>query len=539
MPPQLFALCIGIDECAHPEIENLQGCEKDVMSLRDALLLGYPDAQILSLTNQAATRKGILDSLKRHLIANDHILVDDPILIYFAGYGQRFEGKERDVDALIPYDYAQDVPPIFDVTLHGLLNMLVQAKGPNVTVILDCCFSPALILSAANIRRIQTPSWPSHLADLRRENSLVGYRGFFDNQSYVLIAASNRNKHCAETPSGAFFTQSMVSAMRSSWLLSCRELTVRTQNWEIGTAGQVSACYGPYLDRLLFMPPKLLPITKLRVFSSNVDLGVDSVEDPLFHASRRWNANVVVRTSSQTEANMQRLDRLTARYGTLSIPFALAKTPQVLNGVARFNYYLNLRPSCKRSWVQRFRALRQWRKSDSPSSIEIYHFKPDEEGDGEDDAWISENILHNGVALLDDVPNDHLLGLKITNTSDQSMYPYVFHFDTDTYEITELYSPLREDEGMEPKVLKPHESLIFGRSRASNAPTFCVPESPFRIILDEDKVERTAQIFKIILAQKPVVLRYMEQASPMTSGEERTRGPTLTRRFQAYGKRTQ
>ncbi|KAF7294737.1 hypothetical protein MIND_01011100 [Mycena indigotica] len=514
MPPKLFAFCIGIDEVHY----NLLGSPGSAETM-------YPDAEIVSLTNQAATRKNILDSLKVHLTENTDISQDDPILVYFSGYGTRFSERERDVDALVPHDYSLEVPPIFDFTLHGLFEALVQTKGPNVTVILDCCFSAKLTLSIVNIRRIQAPSWSSHLVDLRRENTLADYRGFFaDSPPYVLIVASSKHKHCGETQEGGFFTQDMVSAMWSSWPLSCREVNVLTQNWETGTRAQVSNCYGPYLDRLLLMPPKLLPIAKLRISSPDIDLGATSAEDSLFLVSRRWNANIVVHASSQGEANIQRLDRVTARYGTRLIPFALAKASQVLDGVARFNYYLNLRPSTdKPSWVQR---LFRWRQSNSsPFSIEAYHFRRDEDNNDENnDAWVSENILHNGVAFLDNVPNNHAIGLKITNTSDQAMYPYVVGFDTDTYEINELYSPLRQDECSEPKLLKPNESLIFGHCPASTAPTFYVPETPFRITLDKDKVERTAEIFKIILAQKPVVLRYMEQAPPITSAEERTRG---------------
>ncbi|KAF7294735.1 MFS domain-containing protein [Mycena indigotica] len=529
MPPEsptgkLFALCIGIDEYTYPRIKKLQGCAKDVSSLQDVLLLHYPDAEIISLTNQAATRKNILDSLKVHLTENTHISRDDPILVYFSGYGTRFEEAERDVDALVPHDYSPEIPPIFDFTLHGLFSSPRADQGSQC-LILDCCFSAKLTLSIVNIRRIQAPSWSSHLVDLRRENTLADYRGFFaDSPPYVLIVASSKHKHCGETQEGGFFTQDMVSAMRSSWPLSCREVNVLTQNWETGTRAQVSNCYGPYLDRLLLMPPKLLPIAKLRISSPDIDLGATSAEDSLFLVSRRWNANIVVHASSQGEANIQRLDRVTARYGTRLIPFALAKASQVLDGVARFNYYLNLRPSTdKPSWVQR---LFRWRKSNSsPFSIEAYHFRRDEDNSDENnDAWVSENILHNGVAFLDNVPNDHVIGLKITNTSDQAMYPYVVGFDTDTYEINELYSPLRQDKCLEPKLLKPNESLIFGRCPASTAPTFYAPETPFCLILDEDKVERTAEIFKIILAQKPVVLRYMEQTPPITSGEERTRG---------------
>ncbi|KAF7294739.1 hypothetical protein MIND_01011300 [Mycena indigotica] len=524
MNPILFALCIGLDEYAHPDIRNLQGCEKDVDSLQDVLFLRFPHAQILSLKRQAATRKGILDSFTAHLLENDCISRGDPILIYFAGYGQRLKGESREVDALIPFDYAPDVPPIFDATLHRLLKMLVQTKGPHVTLILDCCFSPVFALST-NVRRIQTPSWLSHLvdSDLRREeNNLADYHGFFsEDQPYVVIAASNRNRHCKETPMGGFFTQNMVSIMRSSWPLSCRELTVLTQRWETGSRSQVSVCYGPHLDRLLCTTPKLLPIAKLRVFSSNIDLHAKSTEDSVFLVSRRGNANVVVYAASQSEAHIERLDRVTAQYGTPLIPFALAKAAQVLNGIARFNHYLNLRPSADRHYWHRVqRRLLRWRKSGYPSlSIEVYHFRPEDEDD--DHAWISQNILHSGVALLDQVPNNHVLGLKLTNTGDQAMYPYVLHFDTGTYEINEWYSPFREDEGMPPNLLKPDESLIFGRCPDMNALALDNAEPSFRIVLDEDKIERTAEVFKIILAQKPIAVGYMAQASPITSGGER------------------
>nr|GAT47998.1 predicted protein [Mycena chlorophos] len=159
MEPQVFALIVGVDEYIHPAIPNLSGCAKDANDIKRALLSRYPGAQCHLLVNENATRAKILADLRTRLIDNPQISPDDIMVVYFAGHGQRYETQRREVDAVVPVDYGLDVPAISDANLHELLQELLK-KGPNVTLILDCCFAQSNAVTA--VRRIQDPLWPAH-----------------------------------------------------------------------------------------------------------------------------------------------------------------------------------------------------------------------------------------------------------------------------------------------------------------------------------------------------------------------------------------
>ncbi|KAJ7054648.1 hypothetical protein C8F01DRAFT_1162429 [Mycena amicta] len=521
MTSTFSALFIGIDEYACPGIPTLRGCSKDVDSFRDALLLRCPQADIHTLTNQSATRKGIIETFQTHLTENPQISKNDAILVYFAGYGQRYDAASRQVDALIPHDYGPDVPGIFDATLHGLLLQLVEKKGANVTLILDCCFSKTVALSS--VRRIREPAWSSHLAQFRSETDFVDYEGLFtDAQPYVLISASRRNMHCTESEKGGVFTQTISSIMRSSWPLSCRELVVLTQKTLATPRGQTPACHGQHLDRVLFTIPRLCPVEKLRVFSADLDLDgpSHSLDGGDFRiVSRKRDASVVVYRLPEGRRKIERRQGLPAQYGSAEVDIEIVDAATVLDGIAHFNHYLALNSGAravKATWLMAItswlRRLFRWEPRSAPKPfVELYHFNEDEDGNLLGD--VSPNILRNGVAHLEAVPREHKFGLKITNDSEQPTYPYLVHFDTATYAVKVLYSPFPQDARVPPKSLQPHSCLVFGRLPDGQSSPDSQPS--LRILFDEERVERTAEIIKVILSEKPIDVGYMAQPSPM------------------------
>ncbi|KAF8596662.1 hypothetical protein BDV93DRAFT_454444, partial [Ceratobasidium sp. AG-I] len=150
--PRLHALIIGINEYKSPERKNLRGCVADAESIVAYLThnLCVPHAQILCLLNEQATRQEIIDSFRSHLINNSTIKYSDPIIIYFAGHGDSVEApaewysSDGKCEMILPYDASWSynfVHGIPDRTLGALISELHQAKGDNITVILDSCFS--------------------------------------------------------------------------------------------------------------------------------------------------------------------------------------------------------------------------------------------------------------------------------------------------------------------------------------------------------------------------------------------------------------
>src|SRR5438445_6843544 len=78
---------------------NLAGAVNDVNILRDMLLAlhGFDRKDIVTLTDQAATREAILGAIEQQLV--NAAAKDDVILFYFAGHGSQVRNslsEERD-----------------------------------------------------------------------------------------------------------------------------------------------------------------------------------------------------------------------------------------------------------------------------------------------------------------------------------------------------------------------------------------------------------------------------------------------------------
>ncbi|CAE6411637.1 unnamed protein product [Rhizoctonia solani] len=149
--PKIHALIIGINKYKQPHLHpDLEGCVSDAKSmLRYFTDLGVPEDHCLCLYNEHATRDAILNAFMNHLINNPDIKPFDPIVIYFAGYGDSMPAPESWKTAdwttgmILPHDastidekqcYNHGIP---ELTLRFLLYKLSQEKGNNITLILD------------------------------------------------------------------------------------------------------------------------------------------------------------------------------------------------------------------------------------------------------------------------------------------------------------------------------------------------------------------------------------------------------------------
>ena len=139
-PSRIFALIIGID--AYPSLPKLNGAVNDAKDVEGFLKsnLDVPEDRILHLHDAEATREKIINAFEQ-LSMENKILMDDPILIYYAGHGtlltppKNWEagGPRRKIQAICPYDYAQGkIPAIPDRTIGGLLDLICKEKGNNI-----------------------------------------------------------------------------------------------------------------------------------------------------------------------------------------------------------------------------------------------------------------------------------------------------------------------------------------------------------------------------------------------------------------------
>jgi hypothetical protein len=157
--PHRRALLVGINDytastlAAHPQTApapgrdwpNLGGAVNDVNTMRNMLiaLYGFDRNDIVTLTDQAATRDAILSTIEQRLV--NPAAKDDVILFYFAGHGSQVRNslsEERDKldESLVPADSRAGASDIRDKELRGLFNRILD-RGARLTVILDNCHS--------------------------------------------------------------------------------------------------------------------------------------------------------------------------------------------------------------------------------------------------------------------------------------------------------------------------------------------------------------------------------------------------------------
>jgi hypothetical protein len=162
--PTSHALLIGIDHYAPPSgsalpvsasghaddsrfgpgatWHSLQGPLTDVATMHLLLQQTYGFTDIRELTDQQATRQGILDAINQ-LIADTG--KGDRVVIYYSGHGsQRLDTKsskdQRD-QTIVPVDAWKGVKDIRDKELAVLFNRIVYDKQARLTAIYDSCNS--------------------------------------------------------------------------------------------------------------------------------------------------------------------------------------------------------------------------------------------------------------------------------------------------------------------------------------------------------------------------------------------------------------
>jgi len=103
------------------------------------------------LADGDATRQAIIQALQDHFVNNDRIDRGDAMLFYFAGHGSQCDAPagwttdDGNVETISPHDESNNpdsnVCGIPDRTLFALLHQTAEARGNNITTILDCCHS--------------------------------------------------------------------------------------------------------------------------------------------------------------------------------------------------------------------------------------------------------------------------------------------------------------------------------------------------------------------------------------------------------------
>ncbi len=150
--PRKLALLVGINN--YPKTERfgqLLGCVQDTELQKHLLMhrFGFQAKDILTITDQQATRQGILTAFKEHLIAQAK--PGDVVVFHFSGHGSEVADPEspdpeyRRNSTFVPSDDSSDLEEevVNDITGRTLFLLMyaLKQKTENVTVVLDSCHS--------------------------------------------------------------------------------------------------------------------------------------------------------------------------------------------------------------------------------------------------------------------------------------------------------------------------------------------------------------------------------------------------------------
>ncbi|MGB3401340.1 MAG: caspase family protein [Microcoleaceae cyanobacterium] len=154
--PRKLALLVGINQYQN---DPLDGCVNDIL-MQEMLLVhrfGFNPKDIVTLTDQQATRQGILDAFENHLI--NQAKPGDVAVFHYSGHGSRvldpdpiplkspivdsvgLNGTLVPVDSSYPLDYLKTGGVVNDIMGHTLFLLMSAIQTENFTAILDSCFS--------------------------------------------------------------------------------------------------------------------------------------------------------------------------------------------------------------------------------------------------------------------------------------------------------------------------------------------------------------------------------------------------------------
>jgi len=150
MPRTIYSLLVAIDDYPSP-IPKLRGCVNDIdafatyLSERVAKDKGV-SLKLKTLKNGEATRAAVVDGFRGHL---GKAKKGDVALFYYSGHGSQEQAPEEFWklepdhldETLVCFDSRS--PGSWDLADKEIAKLIgdVAAKGPHVSVILDCCHS--------------------------------------------------------------------------------------------------------------------------------------------------------------------------------------------------------------------------------------------------------------------------------------------------------------------------------------------------------------------------------------------------------------
>lgn len=234
-----LALLIGIDHYGAEYQKDvalferwrpLDGTVNDVTSLRGELeKRGF---EVMVLTNDQATKSGILNAFRDHLVGKSEAGRGDVLFFHYSGHGQQVPDDNGDPDEADGYDEAivpYDNKGLKDYSQHirddelGLLLAQASKKTDNIVVSLDSCHSGTATRGTTKKRGGTPAHGPAKVrGDAKDGASSMLPSGEAEGAGYVLLSAARADQYANEdsdpatnTPMGAY-TYLLVQALRDA-----------------------------------------------------------------------------------------------------------------------------------------------------------------------------------------------------------------------------------------------------------------------------------------------------------------------------------
>ena len=226
--PRKLALLVGINNYSS---QPLRGCVNDVELQRHLLIhrFGFNPKDIYTLTDEQATRQGILEAFEEHLIKQAK--PEDVVVYHYSGHGSRvldpdpiiFEpGKENKlngtfvpVESSLPVGYPQQGGVVKDIMGHTLFLLMSALQSENFTAVLDSCFSGAATrrfkvrardggrnIKISPLEKEYQEKWLSRLGWSRKEFVRRYRQGVAKG---VVLASTNPSQYAADARLNGFY----------------------------------------------------------------------------------------------------------------------------------------------------------------------------------------------------------------------------------------------------------------------------------------------------------------------------------------------
>lgn len=204
--PTRRALLIGINKYQSEDFGNLRGAVNDIRLLRQVLTtrFGFPEENVQLLTDEDATRDGILRTLREFVAGCGP---RDEVYVHYSGHGSQVEdldGDEEDGldETIVPHDGRTEGVP--DITDDELGEILAGLRTKDALIALDSCHSGTATRGVG----IRTRSIPrdDRIELYRRPD--VGRRGVttLEDAGYVLMTGAAPNQSALDGPiAGTFY----------------------------------------------------------------------------------------------------------------------------------------------------------------------------------------------------------------------------------------------------------------------------------------------------------------------------------------------